>query len=72
MVCAVMATALWSLAAVLGFYAWDSLRETVTTALGQLTLAQIGASLFFLVGAIVAGVFGIAVWDDRDERNKNW
>jgi len=67
-----VATVLWAVAAWMGFNAWESSRETASTPLGQLTLGQLGATLFWAVGALVAATFGWAMWEDRDENNTKW
>lgn len=69
---AAMSAVLWAVAAWLGINAWESSRETASTPLGQLTLGQLGATLFWGIGALVVAVFAWAMWEDRDERNKNW
>lgn len=66
------ATVLWASAAWMGFNAWDSWRETGSTPLGLLTLGQLGETLFWAVGALVAATFGWAVWEDRDKDNTKW
>jgi hypothetical protein len=77
--CLAMATGLGLGAAWMGFSAWESLRETATTALGQLTLGQLGATLFWVIGAVVAATvayavweLGWAIWEDRFEKNGIW
>lgn len=70
--CSIVALLLGCMAAGMAFYAWELLRETASTPLGQLTLGQLGATLFWGIGAMVVAVFAWAMWEDRDETNRNW
>ena len=77
--CLAIATVSGVGAAWMGFNAWECLRETATTALGQLTLGQLGATFFWVIGAVVAATFayavwelGWAIWQDRVEINGRW
>lgn len=64
--CLIVALLLGCMAAGLAFYAWELLRETASTPLGQLTLGQLGATLFWVLAAMVVAVCAWAVWEDRD------
>ena len=69
---AVGSAVLWGVAMWMGFNAWESSRQTAVTPLGQLTLGQLGATLFWVIGAVVVAGFGWALWEDRDEDNTKW
>jgi hypothetical protein len=54
------------MAAGMAFYAWELLRETASTPLGQLTLGQLGATLFWVLAALVVAAGAWGVWENRD------
>lgn len=70
--CLIAALVVACIAIWMGFNAWESSRETARTPLGQLTLGQIGATLFWVIGALVAVVVAALVWEDRYEGNRDW